>query len=264
LMSIIISNLSLSIILEWYSDSLKEKSRDKSKEGEQYDHLFQTIVSRARVRRVLTSNGTDPQTLYDNIRMVKSHDSNSDHRLKFVEKGSTITKSDLKKCQKYAKINLVDFSEAQSKEIKNLTWEADFVKDLLQGKIGKLKKFAAGEVLCYQDTPALEGFILTTGLAEIRLSQKDSHKKDIVIKALQLLGGSCLSPVGQHSHTCVAASDDVECIVITKDAVRQDIDQHIVGQLLRLYYKTNDDIERASLESAKRRPFRFSSVSASI
>jgi hypothetical protein len=264
LMSIIISNLSLSIILEWYSDSLKEKSRDKSKAGEQYDHLFHTIVSRARVRRIF-SHTIDTQTLYENIRMIKSHDTNSDHRLKFVEKGSSlITKTDLKKCQKYSKINLIEFFDAQSKELKNLTWEADFVKDLLQTKIGKIKKFNLGEVLCYQDTPAIEGFILTTGLAEIRLSQKDSQKKDIVIKSLQLLGGNCLSPAGRHTVTCVAASDDVECIVITKDAVRQDIDQHVIGQLLRLHYKTNDDIDRISAEYTKKRPLRLSSITLSM
>jgi hypothetical protein len=201
--------------------------------------------------------------LYSNIRMVKARDSNSsDHRLKFVEKGSMITKGELKKCQKYSNINLLEFYEAQSKELKKLTWEADFVNDFRLSKVGKVTKYTVGQVLCYRDTPALEGFILTTGLVEIRLSEKDPKKKDIVVKALQLLSGTCLSPNGIHPYTCVAASDDVECIVISKEEVMSEIDQHLVGQLLRLYYKTNDDIERIAIESAQRTPMRLSSLSS--
>jgi hypothetical protein len=278
LMSLIISNLSLTIIIEWYSDSLKEK-KSKAKDGkgssskseQQYEHLFHTIVSRARLRRVFSSR-SDVELLYSNLRMIKSSSSfsgsssssSSDHRLIFVEKdGLTITKNDLKKCQKHSNINLLEFYEAQSKELKKLTWEADFVQDLLEAKVGKVKKFHVGEVLCHQETPALEGFILIAGVVEIRLSEKDEKKKDIVIKALQLLGGTCLSPHGIHPHTCVAASDDVECLVISKDAVMSDqIDQHIIGQLLRLYYKTNDDIEKISIEYAQKPPMRLSSLSS--
>mmetsp|Transcript_26414 Transcript_26414/g.39191 ORF Transcript_26414/g.39191 Transcript_26414/m.39191 type:complete len:931 (+) Transcript_26414:243-3035(+) len=246
LMSLIIFNLSLTIIIEWYSECLKEKPSDSTKDNEKYDQLFKSILARALARKILSNKSET--TSFHNYRMVRADGFGSDHRMKFVEGTAAITKKDLASCQKYAKIDLVKMFEEHNKKLKDITWEADFLHEVEGSKVCIVQHFSKGDVICRKDQPATQGFLLTEGYVDIIHASGDP-RKTVSMGPINFLGSMCIVPAGVNANT-VVASDDVSGFVITRDAVLHELDQVISGQLVRMAFKTNENYAR--LLEAKR------------
>lgn len=245
LMSLIICNLSLSIVIELYSDILKLKGYDPKHDIERYEALYRSIVERAMTRRVLAGIHCD----FHKFIMIRNDNHNNDHRTKFVEGELKITTKDLKACQKYAKLNLVKLFENHNRKLKDVTWEADFVRDLKELGMGKVVQFNEGDELVTSGENAIQGLFLIGGTVRV-LDPDGSH---VTIGATHMLGTNFLCPNSQYTRTCIANNDSVECIVIQQSELEEQRDHAVIGQLLRMCFKSEEDYKRLLSESQKRR-----------
>jgi hypothetical protein len=244
LMSLIICNLSLSIVIELYSDILKLKGYDPKQDIERYEALYKSIVERAMTRKVLAGIKCD----FHSLRMVKSNDQKDDHRIKFVDGELGINMKDLKACQKYAKLNLVKLFENHNRKLKDVTWEADFVRDLKELGMGKVVQFNEGDKLITSGQDATKGFLLIGGT--VRIIEADGS--NVTIGPTHILGNSFLCPNMKYTRTCIANKDSVECIVIQQSELEEQQDHAVIGQLLRMCFKSEEDYQRLLSERSRR------------
>ena len=245
LMSLIICNLSLSLVIELYSDILKAKDFDAVQEADKYDRLYQTIKSRAITRKVLAGVKSD----FRNYRMVKS--GRNDHRLKFVEGELGITEKDLKACKKYSNLDLGKLFDSYNKKLKDVTWEADFVRDLKNLKMGTVQLFSEGQCITSRGQKALRGYLLISGTVRVQ-NADGTPLLDVLMDPHNVFGGSFLCPGSVYAHTCVA-NGPVECIVIHQDELVEHSDHPVIGQLIRMCFKSSDAYTQLVEEKKSRR-----------
>ena len=245
LMSLIICNLSLSLVIELYSDILKMKDYDDALESDKYERLYQSIKTRALTRKVLAGVRSD----FRNFRMVKND--RNDHRLKFVEGDLGITAKDLKACKKYSNIDLLKLFDSHNKKLKDVTWETDFVRDLKDLKMGKIKHFSEGERIITKGHEALCGYVLISGSVRVE-NADDGTLLDIVMSSINVFGSRFLCSSSVYSHTCVA-DEPVECIAIHQDELVERSDHPVIGQLLRMCFKTDEGYKHLVAERKTRR-----------
>ena len=250
LMSIIVSNLSLSIILEWHAQMYEEHSKptlSKEKLNISHELLFQTIKERVIARKVGSSNKdlANISRANETANLIKSYrmyhrEQKADYRLKFVDNIDNLSESDLKACQKYSNIDLIAFSKVIDRQLKDLTWETDFVENAR--KSHSMQMIKKGTLLCVEGDIASKCFLISSGLVEVVMKSHDVVEVDwqetVEIGPINLLGAACLTPVSSYKYTCKTLTD-VECLVFTQKAILSELDNDHSGQLLRMAFKTH-------------------------
>jgi hypothetical protein len=233
LLSLIICNLSLSIVIDWYSDSLNNFNALVERESA-YDNVFKAIYSRVRGR---DRDGLNYEVLKDYV-MVK-HDEQGDHRSKFIQGEDSFNIKDLKQCQKYSSIDLLSLYHREKKKSKELDWEQTFVSKIKE--VNHTTMALNMKDLIYKEgEKADKCYILVSGIASCFVDDKKLNlKKYIDIPAVSVLGGDTFfQSDGFYKETCIAAIDSVECIVLTKAVIFEDLDPYQLGTIMKLSQKT--------------------------
>lgn len=232
LLSLIICNLSLSIVIDWYSDSLNNFKEIIARENE-YENVFKAIYSRVRGR---DRDGINYEVLKDYI-MAKENEQ-GDHRSKFIQGEETFNVNDLKQCQKYATIDLVDLYVREKKKTSDLNWVQNFLSKIKEASLPTIIVKEKEEIY-KEGKKAKKCFILVGGVATCY-----SEGRVCDVTAVNVLGGNTFfSSGGVYEESCVAV-DTVECLVLTKKAILDDIlDPYLLGQILRLAHKTRIEME---------------------
>jgi hypothetical protein len=250
LMSIIVSNLSLSIILEWHAQMFEELSQPTTvKKNKMVSHeiLFNTIKE-----RVISRNTNKKMTSFATIAKAKEisqqyisyrmyfKDKKDDYRMKFVDDIEHLSEKDLKACQKYSNIDLAALSKMINRQQKELTWEADFVE--IARKDNSMEMLKPGTTFITKGESALRCFLIISGTIRVEMTNQDdvflSDKEEVTIGSINLLGSACLTPVASKNQYTCRADTAVECIVFTQESILSEIDSDHAGQLLRMAHKT--------------------------
>lgn len=241
LLSLIICNLSLSIVIDWYSDSLNNFNELFERERA-YENVFKAIYSRVRRR---DRDNLNYDILKDYI-MVKNDQ--SDHRAKFLKGEESFNESDLKQCQKYANIDLIELYKREKKKSNALQWEETFVSRLKDSK-PRVIQLNMKESLYQLGEKAENCFILINGIASCFLKDEQLElTKCLDFTAVSVLGSEAIfESNGVYQENCVAAVESVECIVLSRNDILEELDPALVGTILRLAQKTKQTIQQKLL-----------------
>jgi hypothetical protein len=232
LLSLIICNLSLSIVIDWYSDSLNNFKEIIARENE-YENVFKAIYSRVRGR---DRDGINYEVLKDYI-MAKENEQ-GDHRSKFIQGEESFNVNDLKQCQKYATIDLMDLYLREKKKTSDLNWVQTFLTKIKEASLPTVT-FETKDAIYQAGEKANKCYILVSGIVACFTAD---HQCDVT--AVNVLGGNTFfSSDGVYEESCVAV-DSVECLVLTKKAILEDIlDPYLLGTILRLAQKTRVEMD---------------------
>ena len=234
ILSLIICNLSLSIIMEWYSENLNDKSRDARKSKEESDNrLFTNILNRAMGRKLMT--GHAELLRFKEIRFSRT--STEDHRVKLAGTDS-VDLNDLKKCQKYSNIDLTKMYNEVHRSHKDVNMEVEFIRKVKETEAFTSRSFEAGETLFRAGEEAQDCFLVVAG--SVRISFAVDVDVPVSVHAVSFVGYDALRPKGLHSKTCVVdGPGPVECLVFSQDNIAIDLDPELAGILMRLCYNSH-------------------------
>ena len=248
ILSLIICNLSLSIIIEWYSDNLNDKSKAARKSREASDHqLFMNIMNRAMGRKVMSGNC---ELYFKDIRF--SRHTSSDHRVKLVGT-DTVDLDDLKKCQKYSNIDLTKMYNAVHRHHKDVNMEVEFIRRARESDACTTKTFAAGEELFRSGEEAANCYLVISGIVLVTPAYNPHHA--VSVHAVTAVGYDAMQPQGVYSTTCVAEAD-VECLVFSQDNIAIDLDPELSGILMRIAFNSHanfDELVKDKVKMLKRK-----------
>ena len=247
LMSIIVSNLSLSIVLEWHAQMFEELSKstkiNKTKVVS-HDVLFKTLKERVISRK---TNHQSHQTTFADVAADKDivnkyskyrmyiQEKEADYRMKFVDDIEHLSEEDLKACQKYSNIDLAAFSKVINRQQKDLTWETDFIE---YASKDHMHEFPPGTTFIVKGTPAVTCYLVCAGTVQVESYAKISCVEAVDLGPINLLGSACLTPASTYNYTCTAVTM-VECLIFSQDSILSDLDSDHAGQLLRMAHKTH-------------------------
>lgn len=222
---LIVSNLINSIIIQFYSDSLNEKSLSHLQEEEESERsLEESLISRIRQKRVLAFWGKSGVPDFASMKMEK-HSLHRDirSRLGFGQDAVPITKDDLKKCQKYAKVDLVRKYE----EYKGGAAASDVASlSRLLKKTGKVKQetILPGETIYKRGDASDSLYIIEYGSVSIMLDDREVTRRG----AGQMFGYNGLHVPTPRQEDVMAISE-TEVLVLTRKAFLEEIpaDTHV-------------------------------------
>lgn len=250
LMSIIVSNLSLSIILEWHAQMYAEVSKPADiteKKKVSHEILFKTIKDRIVSRRANKKNPSfidiakakELSTTFSRYRMY-FRGQKADYRMKFVDEIEQLSAKDLKACQKYSSIDLASFSKLINRQQKDLTWETDFVEHAR--KDHSVHVIKPGTVFIVQGDPAVKCFLISSGTVSVEMTTSvgttRKSTEEVLIGSINLVGSACLTPESCFQYTC-RVEKEVECLIFTQESILHELDSDHAGQLLRMAHKTS-------------------------
>lgn len=251
--SLVVCNIALSIVIEWYGDALNEDGKTAAvKEKKATEQLFQAAKSRANTRSILRSvglsrDGARCHLYLDGITCYR--ESKSDMRSKLVGPLS-LEHKDLADCQKYASIDLIkgfdEFKKAQ--ESKD---EAAFIDSFSEAEVGAMEDFSDEDVLFSAGETATKGYLLVSGSVRIQHSAGRWYN----VQPLAFLGSAVLQPNGVHTMNC-KANGDVKCLVISQEDVVAQLSDELSGSLTRLAFKTMAMLAKTVEDEAKRKAAR--------
>eukprot|EP01041_Mallomonas_annulata_P001488 gene1488-2867_t len=246
ILSLLVGNLSLSVIIEWYSENVNDKSNDaRESRAEANNQLFQTIIKRAMGRRILRGGTNKDKVHFNDIRYTKR--TSTDHRAKLVG-ASTVDLDDLKKCQKYSNIDLAKFYNETYRHHKDVNAETEFILKAKECGACTTKKFDAGAILFNQGSLATDIILITLG--DVKVKHPNDSDLDVQLHAVNAIGYESLQPKGIYGMTCVAESS-VECLMFSQDDLTMGLDPELAGSLIRLVYKSEAIYEERIKEKQK-------------
>jgi len=234
ILSLIICNLSLSIIMEWYSENLNDKSRDARKSKEESDNrLFTNILNRAMGRKLMT--GHAELLRFKEIRFSRT--STEDHRVKLAGTDS-VDLNDLKKCQKYSNIDLTKMYNEVHRSHKDVNMEVEFIRKVKETEAFTSRTYEAGETLFRAGEEAEECVLVVSGAVQIAFASEPDVP--VSVHAVSVVGYDSLQPKGRHSKTCVVEGPGpVECLVFSQDNIAIDLDPDLAGSLMRMCFNSH-------------------------
>ena len=255
--SLVICNIALSIVIEWYADCLNEDGKSAAEREElAKEKTVEAILERARHRSVMRSigfmkTGSKRKLHFEGLKCTRNVD--NDHRAKLVGPLS-LTQKDLEDCQKQSPLDLVKgFKEyqiaAQSKD------EGAVVANFVDAGAGTVQKLEESEVLIKAGDAAEKCFLLIKGQVRVELMNGSRH----TLKPLCLLGYEVLQPNATYNYSWVTETP-VEVLILEQTEILEDLDQDLCGSLLRLSFKTKDMITSAVETDAKNKANRRRSL----
>jgi CheY-like chemotaxis protein len=255
--SLVVCNIALSIVIEWYGDALNEDGKAAAeKEKKTIQQLFDAAKSRAHARSVVRNMGMSFDGHRQKLHLegiTCTRDQSSDNRAKLV--GSlNLEKKDLAECQKYASTDLLkgydDFKWAQ--ESKD---EASVIDSFLSADVGTVEDFNDDDVLFSAGEIATKGFLLTSGAVRVLTPSG----RWFTLQPMTLLGAEVLQPDGIYSTNCKAVGE-TKCLVIDQKDIVENMPDELSGSLTRLAFKTKAALVRAIETDAKSKKARRRSL----
>jgi hypothetical protein len=239
LLQLAVSNIALSIIIEVQNSLLSGKtSADREQQRRKIEQIFQEKKDCAR-KRAAFSRKIHYDYRFNAIEI--SQFQSSDTRCFIAdmdgEDSSIVSLDELKKCQKYASIDLADFYH----RYKDLSWEMDFIQALLSCQVGRVRVFMLDDLVFDAGAAADTLFIVFKG--SLRLStapqgQGLAHRQ-AKVDAINVVGSDCLHAEGKHEFRCEAIDDETKCVELTRAEVEKHLANDLSGALLRLCFKSS-------------------------
>jgi len=230
LLQLAVSNIALSIIIEVQNSLLSGKtSSDRDKEKKKIDEIFQVKKESARKRAAFSRN-IRYDYRFNAVEISEFQSSDTRHFIADLDGEDSINLDDLKKCQKYASIDLVDIYH----RYKDMSWEMDFVQALQSCQVGTEKVFMLDDLVFDAGAAANCLYIVVKG--SMRLTDVDRQAK---IDAINVVGSNCLQTEGKHQFRCEAVDDDTTCIELTRAELEKQLTNDLCGALLRLSLKSS-------------------------
>lgn len=237
ILSMIIGNLSLSVIIEWYSENLNDKSKDaRSNFTHANDELFKNIVTRATNRKVV---GKNLQQTFGDIRYHK--DVSNDHRKKIAEE-DTIDLADLQKCQKQSNIDLTQYYNESHRHTKDPQKEVEFIRKVRGSGCCNTKKFYAGDTLICKGDPAENVILVTVGTISAEKFVDKDFVVPVSVQAVHAIGCEGLAPGGIYGMTYVADTDG-QCLIFSQDDISLHMEPELTGTFIRLVFVSQAHME---------------------
>merc|ERR1711871_507389 len=248
--SLVVCNIALSIVIEWYADCLNEDAKSASAKTEiAQEKLLEGVVNRAHTRNTLcmmktTFNGKFAKLAskrtklhLDGIKIQKK--ASNDHRHQLVGGDVKLNLQDLMECKKYyhKDVDLVkdfkDFTHAQ--ETKD---DANFITYFVNADVGEKQNIKDGVTLIETGQDAIVGYILISG--KVKVLCPNGHWYSI--GPLNFLGHEILQP-DAHYHFTYKAEDSVEVLKLCQHEVMKEMDDELAGKLVKLMFKTKENIQ---------------------
>lgn len=235
LLSLTVSNIALSIIIEVQNNMLQGKtSLDRDSQKAKVELVFEQIKQQARKRAIV---GCEKYNMnFSNIQMSQFQNSDTRHFIADMDGEKGLKLEELKQCQKYSTINLSEHYQVHNRLHKDLNWEVDFVHSLEDENVGIKKVFQFDDLMFSAEEAANFLYLVIKG--SIYLQEYGSNRL-ANISATNAVGSECLNTKGKFSYTCTAGDNDTTCIVISREDLENKISTNMCGSVLRLCFKTN-------------------------
>ena len=235
LLQLAVSNIALSIIIEVQNSLLSGKtSADREQQRRKIEQIFQEKKDCAR-KRAAFSRKIHYDYRFNAIEI--SQFQSSDTRCFIAdmdgEDSSVVSLDELKKCQKYASIDLADFYH----RYKDLSWEMDFIQALLSCQVGRVRVFMLDDLVFDAGAAADSLFVVFKG--SLRLKGQGLAHRQAMVDAINVVGSDCLHAEGKHEFRCEAIDDETKCVELTRAEVEKHLANDLSGALLRLCFKSS-------------------------
>lgn len=242
LLQLAVSNIALSIIIEVQNSLLSGKtSSDRDRQRRKIEEIFQEKKDSAR-KRAAFSRKIRYDYRFNAIEISQFQSSDTRRFIADMDEedgvdssSSIVTLDELKKCQKYASIDLSDFYHRH----KDLSWEMDFIQALLSCQVGRVKVFMLDDLVFDAGAAADALYVVFKGSLRLTTADADRQAK---VDAINVVGSDCLHVEGKHQFRCEAIDDETKCIELT----RAEVEKHLAnndlsggGALLRLCFKSS-------------------------
>lgn len=239
LIQLAVSNIALSIIIEVQNSLLSGKtSADREQQRRKIEQIFQEKKDCAR-KRAAFSRKIHYDYRFNAIEI--SQFQSSDTRCFIAdldgEDSSIVSLDELKKCQKYASIDLADFYH----RYKDLSWEIDFIQALLGCQVGRVRVFMLDDLVFDAGAAADSLFVVFKGSLRLTAAPQEqglAHRQAMV-DAINVVGSDCLHAEGKHEFRCEAIDDETKCVELTRVEVEKHLANDLSGALLRLCFKSS-------------------------
>ena len=251
--SLVVCNIALSIVIEWYADCLNEDGKVESAKTEKaQETLMQGVVDRAHTRNALASMqnafnmGKHSRLMssrrklhLDDLKITKKV--SNDHRQQLVGGDVKLEKQDLMECKKYyhKDVDLIkdfkDFSQAQENQD-----DAAFIAHFVDSEIGERQIIEDGTILIETGKEAFVGYLLISGRVKVHCPSGHWY----AISPLSFLGHEVMQP-DAHYHFTYKSEGSVEVLRLSQEAVIHEMDDELAGSLVKLTFKTKENIQAA-------------------
>ena len=262
-LGMVITNLSLSIIMEWYAAHQSKDSEDRAMQEENaMQQLFVAVQNHAITRmRLSQSFGLGYRQLpplskrYISTNFANMGVERIDVDKKLYGDAEKITLPDLKQCQKQSTINLEEHFNRYQKQHKNLETEANFMAELHRHPKTQLVELVDGEELFHCGGDARKGYFIVDGCVELITADGIGA----VIKCSNFVGVEVLEKSRTYNMTCKgrvgskhdsihlksSSKDNVvaRLLAITHDMIQLDFDEVTCGMVLNMSFKTQDSVD---------------------
>jgi len=212
ILGMVITNLSLSLIMEWYGTSHSSiAEEDRAQAAISMQQSFRVVLERA-IRRMVLEKSFNLCRLSTrrSSRFFPSHfsgmtavPSKSGHCSKKSMYGGgedTLNADDLKQCQKYSNVDLESHYETHLKSKKNVHKHAEFLAALRRQGRSRVIRLLEGELLYNAGDEAIAGYFIVDGCIEL----SNSSGVSVNVPCSNLIGIEVLQPECKYSLTARA------------------------------------------------------------
>lgn len=248
ILSLAVSNIALSIIIELQNNMLAGKTtKDRDVEKAKLDLMFKKIIDQARARAIFCGGRSRPMN-FSNIVMSRFQNSDTRHFIADIEGEKELKLEDIKQCQKYSSIDLIGHYTREHRNHRDQNWEVDFLAAAADHKVNDKRTYDAGETVFVAGDPATRLFLVLSGNVCI---SEPCVVGMAYVSASSFVGQESLAPNSTYKYQCVADSEAV-LLVLTQADITDKLDSDLCGSILRMGLKSSAKIEATLLESRKR------------
>lgn len=248
ILSLAVSNIALSIIIELQNNMLAGKtSKDRDTQKAKLDLMFNKIKDQARARAVFNTSRSR-QMNFSNIVMSQFQSSDTRHFIADMDGEKELKIEDIKQCQKYSSIDLIGHYNKEHRNHRDQHWEVDFLAAAVDNGVKDLRTYKSGQTVIVAGEPAKHLFLIVSGTVCV------SEPRALglaYVSAASFVGQESLSPNSTYQFQCVADSEAV-LLVLTQRDFTDTLDSDLCGSILRMGLKSFGKMEAALLESRKR------------
>lgn len=247
ILSLAVSNIALSIIIELQNNMLAGKS-SKDREGQKakLELMFNKIKDQARMRSIFSRN--KGKMNFSNIVMSQFQSSDTRHFIADMDGEKELKLEDIKACQKYSSIDLISHYNREHRNHNDQHWEVEFLTAAKESGVSEQRTFKPGQVMCAQGEPADLLFLIISGSVVVC---EPPLLGSAYISAASFIGQESLYPNGKYQYRCTAESETVALVVSRRD-VTENLDTDLCGSILRMSLKSFNKTEAALLDARKR------------
>uniref|UniRef100_A0A7S3M3M3 Cyclic nucleotide-binding domain-containing protein n=1 Tax=Spumella elongata TaxID=89044 RepID=A0A7S3M3M3_9STRA len=247
ILSLAVSNIALSIIIELQNNMLAGKtSKDRDGEKVKLELMFNKIKDQARMRSIFSRNKGHMN--FSNIVMSQFQSSDTRHFIADMDGEKELKLEDIKSCQKYSSIDLVSHYNREHRDHTDQHWEVEFLTAAKESGVKEQRTFKPKEVMCTPGDSAEFLYLIISGSVAVC---EPPNLGSAYISAAQFVGQESLYPNGRYTWLCVAESETI-ALVLSRSDVTDKLDTDLCGAILRMSLKSFAKTEAALLDARKR------------